>query len=78
MSGTASIVGHHSRCVGDLEGQLRVTFENIDALLERGGQEAQRNEKLQMSLIKVYLRFPRDLAAVSVAVQFPPPTRRIA
>jgi chorismate lyase/3-hydroxybenzoate synthase len=69
LSGTASIVGHHSRCVGDVEGQLRVTFENIDVLLAQGGQESGRADKLEMTMLKVYVRLQRDLEVIKAAVQ---------
>ena len=59
ISGTASIVGHESRHVGDVAEQARETLRNIDALLaetQRAGGILTRQD-LQM---KVYLRHPND------------------
>lgn len=67
VAGTASIVGHRSRHADDLTGQLAVTFDNIDRLLEvtlgpsgtRGGLES----------VRVYLRRPEQLERARMAVE---------
>lgn len=69
ISGTASILGHRSRCVGDLAGQLRITFDNIDTLLELGAGAAGANGRRALSMLKVYVRHPADLVQVQRAVQ---------
>lgn len=67
ISGTASIVGHESRHVGDVAEQARETLRNIDALLAEarhaGGALMLRD--LQM---KVYLRHPNDRAVVETCL----------
>ncbi|MDZ4262579.1 MAG: hypothetical protein U1B30_09650 [Pseudomonadota bacterium] len=57
ISGTASIIGHNTQAVGDLEQQLAITLDNIQHLLEhlkQGGTE--------LSAIRVYLRHAQDAA----------------
>jgi chorismate lyase / 3-hydroxybenzoate synthase len=68
VSGTASIVGHQTRCVGDLRGQLRTTFENFDVLLARSALVAETSSEIRMALLKVYVRNVKDYGAVLVAV----------
>lgn len=66
VSGTASIVGHESAHVGDLEGQLRETLANLETLLRRA-QAGGRTEPARPwanSLVKVYLRPGCDAALV--------------
>ncbi|MBD8525403.1 pteridine-dependent deoxygenase [Pseudoxanthomonas sp. CAU 1598] len=63
ISGTASVVGHDSHHREDLALQVAETFRNFDALLgsacQRGLSSRPRFD--QSSLLKVYLRDPRDL-----------------
>ena len=68
VSGTASIVGHESRCQGDLSGQLAITLDNIQTLLEQAQKKAD-----QVSLMRVYLRHKNDLetTAKTVASRYP-------
>ena len=62
-SGTASIVGHVSRHVGDVAGQLRESLANLEALLAEGSREAGRAFSLaRCDALRVYLRRPDDLA----------------
>ncbi len=63
ISGTASIVGHESRHVGDAALQTDETVRNIDAVLAEARQagRAFRREDLRL---KVYLRHADDLAVV--------------
>ncbi len=56
ISGTASIVGHHSRHAGDIAAQLGETCANLDALL--GGREA------SAQALRVYLRDARQADAI--------------
>ena len=56
VSGTASIVGHHSRHAGDIAAQLGETRANLDALL--GGREA------SAQALRVYLRDARQADAI--------------
>lgn len=75
ISGTASIVGHESRHVGDVAAQTDETLRNLDALLTeaaaQGGGPARNDLRL-----KVYLRHPHDRAVVQerlLAAGLPPP-----
>lgn len=56
LSGTASIVGHRSQSVSDLEGQFRTTMENVDLMLEKMGT----NRHHPMSRFRIYVRNPED------------------
>lgn len=70
VSGTASVVGHQTRHVGDVQGQLAVTLENIDLLLAHvlGTQSRSGDERLEVEVLKVYLRNAADLALVKAGV----------
>lgn len=52
VSGTASILGHQSTSLDQLEGQLETTANNIDQLLKHTGHS------LPVQSLKVYLRSP--------------------
>jgi len=61
-SGTASIVGHVSRHVGDIEAQLRETLANLDALLAEAAAKCGRTFPLTAcQSLRVYLRREADL-----------------
>lgn len=68
ISGTASIVGHESRCPHDLAGQLKVTLENVDALLDESARACQSSHPPAMDLLKVYVRHPLHFAPVQRAI----------
>lgn len=57
ISGTASIIGHNTQAVGDLEQQLAITLDNIQYLLEHLKQA-----DTELSAIRVYLRHAQDVA----------------
>ncbi|WP_269518813.1 chorismate transformation enzyme, FkbO/Hyg5 family [Alteromonas sp. BMJM2] len=59
ISGTASIVGHQTLGVNDLEKQLEVTQSNIEHLLSSANPE-----NLSLSTFKVYVRHPEDVPFV--------------
>jgi chorismate lyase / 3-hydroxybenzoate synthase len=65
ISGTASIVGHRSLHVGDAAAQTREALTNIEALL---GEANRRTPGARFTFgalaCKVYVRRPRDLAAI--------------
>lgn len=68
-SGTASIVGHVSRHVGDLEAQIAETFANLHALLDEAARRSGRTFALSgCEALRVYLRhrdhLPRAQAAL--------------
>lgn len=69
ISGTASIVGHESRHVGDLEAQVAETLANLAALYavhrEKTGLTSHWQEH---GVFRVYLRRPQYLGAVHAAL----------
>jgi len=67
VSGTASIIGHHSAHDACVARQLEATCHNIDALLAHVG--ASTGGAPAMSLLKVYLRHPADLPVVRQGVR---------
>lgn len=58
ISGTASIIGHNTQAVGDLQQQLAITLDNIQHLLLHVEQA-----HAELSAIRVYLRYAQDMAA---------------
>lgn len=69
-SGTASIVGHVSRHIGDVRAQLLESLANLDALLEQGALAGDsRFEMAGCTSLRVYLRHRADLAAVRAALR---------
>ena len=68
-SGTASIVGHVSRHVGDVAGQLRESLCNLEALLATGSERAGRGFALRgCEALRVYLRRADDLAIAQTTI----------
>ncbi len=65
ISGTASIVGHETRHIGQVVKQLEETLENIEALVQYGAdtQDLPINGLTDLSYLKVYLR---DLFMLSI------------
>ncbi len=64
-SGTASIVGHASRHVGDVGAQLDESLNNLRVLLEEGSRHGLgRFQPGGVQALRVYLRDPAALAAV--------------
>ena len=70
VSGTASVVGHMTRHAGDVQGQLAVTLHNIDSLLAHvlASQSRGSDDRLEVEVLKVYLRQPEDLPLVKAGV----------
>jgi len=65
ISGTASIVGHRSLHVGDIDAQTRETLTNIEALLCEANRAAGGAHFTMSSLAcKVYVRRPADLPVI--------------
>lgn len=58
ISGTASIIGHNTQAVGDLQQQLAITLDNIQHLLRHV-----EHAHAELSAIRVYLRHAQDVAA---------------
>lgn len=62
-SGTASIVGHVSRHIGEVAGQLGESLANLEALLTEGSKQSGRDFYIaDCEALRVYLRKPEDLA----------------
>ena len=57
ISGTASIIGHKTVEIGDLEGQLEVTSKNIEHLLATANPQ-----QCTLATFKVYVRHPDHVA----------------
>lgn len=72
ISGTASIIGHNTQAVGDLQQQLAITLDNIQHLLSHVGQA-----EASLSGVRVYLRHPEDVAAAQAFLAPRLPLERI-
>jgi chorismate lyase/3-hydroxybenzoate synthase len=69
ISGTASIVGHETRHVGDADAQIEETLANIRALMDAAGYAVSPSPAAGAGLLlKAYLRRPDDLRAVEDAL----------
>ncbi|HJU72027.1 MAG TPA: hypothetical protein VJ603_09275 [Paucimonas sp.] len=65
LSGTASIVGHHTLHAGDVVAQTRETVVNISAMIEEANRMFPRADfSLADFCYKVYVRHAKDAAAV--------------
>ncbi len=65
ISGTASIVGHRTMHIGDIDGQTRETVANIAALLESANRRALSTSYTLAELrYRAYLRHPHDHSRV--------------
>ena len=67
ISGTASIVGHETRHLGDLHGQIAETIENLQALITEAGSALSHSQPDDWAL-KIYLRDPLYQADVERAL----------
>lgn len=70
ISGTASIVGHHSMHPEDLQAQLDETLRNLQVLLVAGEHEAKTASLPANALIKAYVRRREDVDAVRRTFSF--------
>lgn len=69
ISGTASIVGHHSLHAGDPGAQTRETLNNIEALLTEANRTASGARfSLRSLACKAYVRRPADLPVIRAAL----------
>lgn len=66
ISGTASIVGFETVHLGDVEKQASETLLNIRTLLEKAPHYDAKQGRM---LLKVYLRYARDLGVVRAKIQ---------
>ena len=58
-SGTASILGHQTHHINQLEQQLALTLSNLNVIAQRSGRDL-----AQLNQVKVYVRHARDIARV--------------
>lgn len=68
ISGTASIVGHRSLHVGDVEAQLAETCRNLDAMLSTPDAE-ERELPRRLTALRVYLREAADWPVVEAGLR---------
>jgi chorismate lyase/3-hydroxybenzoate synthase len=69
VSGTASIVGYETMHHGDVVAQTRETIANIDALVQEANRVVGASRyALDRLKLKVYVRQPRDLDAIKLAL----------
>lgn len=76
ISGTAAIKGHRTECEDDLEGQIRVTLDNLRLMgAVSGAGEDLRRGIAEQRIFKVYLRhasdFPRTKQLLDTRLLFP-------
>jgi chorismate lyase/3-hydroxybenzoate synthase len=70
VSGTASIVGHESRHIGDVTAQTRESMVNINVLIAEANRLCgHQHYAADMFAYKVYVRNPGDLPAVAVELR---------
>lgn len=70
LSGTASIVGHRTLHVGDVVAQTHETMVNIAAMVEEANRVVpQARFALSDLCYKVYVRHPRDVAAIDTELR---------
>lgn len=77
ISGTAAVVGHQSRHVGDTLAQLDETLSNLSSLFSAAGPQLSTCS-LADTLLKIYLRNPAEFGAVQERLRetnpgLPPP-----
>lgn len=66
ISGTASIVGHESRHVGNVRAQTRETVTNLSEIVAQANDRLPEGERFLLSKLqlRVYVRHPEDAYAV--------------
>jgi hypothetical protein len=70
ISGTASVVGHETRHIGDAAAQVDETLTNIRALMDAAGYRVSPSSPTGAGLLlKAYLRHPEYLSTVESAVE---------
>ncbi|GAA3219261.1 pteridine-dependent deoxygenase [Actinocorallia longicatena] len=69
ISGTASIIGHETQHVGDVEAQCYVALSNIDQLISAANLERHdvriKRDDLRFDAVKVYVRRSTDIPLVA-------------
>ncbi|OYZ84741.1 MAG: hypothetical protein B7Y07_12265, partial [Halothiobacillus sp. 24-54-40] len=66
ISGTASIVGHESRHIGNVRAQTRETLNNLSEIVAQANDRLPEGELFNLSKLhlRVYVRRPEDADAV--------------
>jgi enamine deaminase RidA (YjgF/YER057c/UK114 family) len=66
ISGTASIVGHESRHIGNVRAQTRETITNLSEIVAQANDRLPEGEQFTLSKLqlRVYVRHPEDADAV--------------
>lgn len=81
ISGTASVVGHETRHVGDVVAQSGEIVANIETLLDHSAEQTGRSGLRSFgrnSLVRVYLRDPSDWPPVEARFRAAWPEARLA
>jgi chorismate lyase/3-hydroxybenzoate synthase len=71
VSGTASIVGHESRYLGDLAAQVRAALDNLECVIAEA-EEASGTDftpRPDSAVLKAYIRHPDDYAKVRALLE---------
>jgi enamine deaminase RidA (YjgF/YER057c/UK114 family) len=69
ISGTASIVGHASTCLGDVEQQTSETLKNISRVLGLAFPERSHENFAQLRSLKVYIRHAGDFPLIRSIIE---------
>jgi chorismate lyase/3-hydroxybenzoate synthase len=69
ISGTASIVGHASTCLGDVAQQTRETLKNIHRVLATAFPERSAENFSQLRSLKVYIRRASDFPLIQAMIE---------
>ena len=69
LSGTAAIIGHETQNEGDLQGQLDVTLDNIDGLIESIREQIKPALPITPGVLKVYVRHPPQLDIIQRRIE---------
>ncbi|MEM9684088.1 MAG: hypothetical protein AAF942_12540, partial [Pseudomonadota bacterium] len=71
ISGTASITGHETRHIGDLDAQVEQTIDNLEILAREASDRFGKPVPLRSpgSYLKAYVRRPEDFEAVKGIVE---------
>ncbi|GAB3672126.1 chorismate transformation enzyme, FkbO/Hyg5 family [Salinisphaera aquimarina] len=69
ISGTASIVGHASRHIGDVAAQSDEALTNVAAVIEAAAHRIGPRRLTELECIKAYLRHPEDAPVVHAVLR---------
>ena len=69
LSGTASIIGHATQRKGDVEGQVSVSLDNLEKLMDSIAEQIVVKKPAPPNILKVYIRNPEQLDAVNKVIR---------